>query len=480
MKKIYIYIGITFMFLSCDENLSEYNVDPKNPVAVNAAVLFTSGEYNLVNQLVNIDYNHNVDRLWANYLTQTTYIQESSYDAANRDIGGSIWDNIYTETLQELSKSKEILRAEEVVTADEIAERDNKLAMVTVLEVFAWQYLVDNFGPVPFDEALNIENVTPAYTDGSDIYFAIADSLQSAIASFDAGVPGFDAGADLLYGGDIAKWQKFANSLLLKLGMRIADVNPTTAEEWVTDAVAGGVFESNDDNASLQFIENQPYTNPIYDYFVVDNRNTDFVATQFFLDMLQALDDPRIDPYFDENIESGYVGGEYGAAGNAYAELTHVDPMLVEPTYPGTIMDYASVEFFLAEAVERDFIAGDAEEHYNKAIRASFEYWGLTMDQADAYLAQPSVDYTTVAGDWREKIGIQKYIASYNQGYEAWTEARRLDFPELLTAASNNVPNPNRMIYPVNEKLINSSNYNEASSELGGDNTSSSIFWDVD
>lgn len=478
MKKIFIFLTAAFLTFSCEDNLSDLNVDPKEPAVVSPEVLFTYGQYNLVKQLVNADYSHNVDRFWANYLTQTTYINEASYDAANRDVGGQIWDNIYTESLYELSDAKKILRAKEV-SAALAPVRDNQLAMIKVLEVFAYQYLVDNFGSVPFTEALNIDNVTPEYQDGAYIYAAITDSLQSAINTFDPSADGFSSSADILYGGDIEAWQKFANSLLLKIGMRLADVDETKASALVNAAVAGGVFESNADNAEFAFSENQPYTNPVYDFFHVDNRFSDFVASQFFLDMLDGLSDPRVDAYFDDNISSGYVGGVYGGIGNAYNNLTHIDPALSEATFPGTILDYAFVSFTLAEAVERNFISGNAGDYYEDGIRASFEAWGLSDAEANAYLAQPEVDYAQAPGTYKQKIGLQKYIALYNQGHEGWTEARRLNAPALLPAASNNKANPKRMIFPTSEVLINGTNYGTAVSNLGGDVTESPIFWDV-
>src|SRR5688500_3173942 len=164
MKKIFIFLVAGFATLSCEENLSDLNIDPKEPVVVEPEVLFTYGQFNLVKQMVNPEYNFNVDRFWANYLTQTTYIQEASYDASNRDVGGSIWDNIYTECLFELADAKRILRSREV-PASLTPVRDNKIAMIKVLEVYAYQYLVDTFGDVPFTEALDINNVAPAYDE---------------------------------------------------------------------------------------------------------------------------------------------------------------------------------------------------------------------------------------------------------------------------------------------------------------------------
>ncbi len=475
MKKLLTIIGVVSILASCSDDLEQYNVDPKNPESVDPAFLFSYGQYNLARQVGDYDYNNNVAIFWANYATQTTYIQESSYDAANRDIGGSIWDNIYTESLAEFKKAKEDLRATEVGEAERAAQ-NNKLAQIKIMEVYAYQYLVDNFGNVPFTEALDINNVTPAYDDAEFIYRAIGDSLSDAISKITVGEPAFDE-ADLIYGGDLSKWKKFAHSIQLNMGIRVSESNPDLASQWVNAAVAGGVFESNADNADFNYTGTQPYVNPVYDYFVVDSRNTDFVATENFLSLLEGMNDPRVDVYYDDNIEGGMIGGEYGAAGNAYSELTHLNPAFTEnPTQPTVLLMYSTILFDKAEAVERGFISGDAAEYYRMAIRANFEFLGLSDAQANSYIAAHPYN----ASDWETSIGIQKYISLFFNPHEAWTEARRLGIPQLATAASNNKANPKRMIYPVEEVLINTASYEEAASAMGGDTTDSPIFWDVD
>lgn len=474
MKRLLIILGVVSIFASCSSDLEQYNVDPKNPESVDPAYLFSYGQYNIAKQFGDYNYNSNVGVFWANFATQTTYIQEASYDAANRDIGGSIWDNIYTESLSELKKAKEDLRATEVGAA-ELATKNNKIAQIKIMEVFAYQYLVDNFGNVPFTEALDIDNVTPKYDDGEFIYKAIGDSLTDAISKLTIGEPSFDE-ADLIFGGDVAKWEKFAHSLQLKMGIRLSESNPTLAAQWVNSAVTSGVFESNADNVEFNYTGTQPYVNPVYSYFVVSSRNTDFVATENFLSLLEGLNDPRVNVYYDDNLEGGMIGGVYGAAGNAYSELTHLNPDFTDnPTQPTILLSYSTVLFELAEAVERGFITGDASQYYEMAIKANFEFLGLSTVEADIYIAAHPYD----SSDWVNSIGIQKYISLFFNGHEAWTEARRLGVPQLATAVSNGVANPKRMIYPVEESLINSVNYNEASSAMGGDETTSPIFWDI-
>ncbi|MEN8194190.1 MAG: SusD/RagB family nutrient-binding outer membrane lipoprotein [Bacteroidota bacterium] len=478
MKKIIIFVLLLAVgFTSC-EDITFHNEDPKSPSEVPAEYLFSYGLENLARQMADASYNQNVDRFWSNYLTQTTYIQESNYDPVDRDVAGNMFDNIYTEVLLELKNCKELVEAEEVA-ASLTSIKINKLAQLAILEAYSYQYLVDNFGNVPFSEALDIDNITPAYDDAATIYNSISSDLKSALSSIDTGSEGFPTGSDMLYSGDMSAWKKFGASILLKMGMRLSDYDSSTASALVNDATGYGVFSANDDNASFGFLGSDPYKSPVYDYFITQGRASDFVATTFFIGMLNDYNDPRLAMYFDDNLgEDIYLGGVYGAAGNTYTDLTHVSTTISDdPTYPSILMDYSAVLFYLAEAVERGFVSGDAEIYYNDAIKSSFDFWGLGTDDYDTYIVNADVAYDS--GNYVELIGTQKYIASYNQGHEAWTEAKRLDVPELQIAENTNRPNPNRMLYPNDEDLINGESYHAASQAIGGDELSTKLFWDV-
>lgn len=477
MKNILILfvIVVSLIFASCSNDIADLNIDPKAATAVEPEVLFSYATENLARQMNEIEYNYNLDRFWANYLTQTTYINECTYDPKNRDIGGSLFDNIYTEVLMELKSARELIEAVEVSDAL-LPVKNNKLAMITILEAYSYQYLVDNFGDVPFTEALDISNITPAYDDAATIYSTISSNLSAALDNMDVTEDGFETSADLLYDGDVAGWYAFGNSLLLKIGMRLADVNSTAASQLVSNAITNGVFTSNADNAAFSYLASDPYTNPCYNYIITDGRATDFIASDFFIDLLNTYNDPRIVYYFDDNV-TPYIGGPYGGIGNTYENFSHVSPTILAADYPGILMDYSAVAFYLAEAVERGFISGDAETYYIDGITASFEFWGLTAGDLSSYLAEPNVVYNPA--NYKESIGIQKYIASYNQGHEGWTEARRLDYPVLVAAASNGEANPRRLLYPNSEVLINKANYDAASAAIGGDVLETQLFWDI-
>jgi hypothetical protein len=204
----------------------------------------------------------------------------------------------------------------------------------------------------------------------------------------------------------------------------------------------------------------------------------DYVAAEDLMNKLVALNDPRKPLYFGVNNAGNYQGGVVGKV-NTYADMSKPSAQVSAATAPLVLLDYVETEFLRAEAKERGFnVAGTAEGHYNNAIRASIIFWGGTNADADAYLAQPSVAYTTATGTWKEKIGVQKWIALYNRPFVGWTELRRLDFPQLTLPVGAKSGFPNRFPYPNNEQQLNGTNYTSAAAKIGGDKVETKLFWD--
>lgn len=141
------------------------------------------------------------------------------------------------------------------------------------------------------------------------------------------------------------------------------------------------------------------------------------------------------------------------------------------------LLDYSEIEFFLAEARERGYNAGGtAQQHYNNAVNASIVYWGGTVADAASYLSQPAVAYSSA--NWKQLIGVQKWIALYNRRWDAWIEWRRLDYPQLTQAVDAQSEIPLRYPYPVNEQNVNQENYEAAAAAIGGDFVETKLWWD--
>lgn len=469
MKK-YIVILSSLFVVSCanDDKYENLNQDPNNPTQVSADALFTSATKSLFDQLESTNVNTNVFRLFAQYWTETTYIDESNYDLITRGIAGSHWSEMYRDVLYDLKDAKSL------------ANSDVKAAQISVLEVYTWQQMVDTFGDIPYTNALQgASEPTPSYDNDADIYADLLVRINAAITTLStSSATGFTS-SDVIYQGDIAKWTKFANTLKLKIAMRMADANNATAQTAAQQAVTAGVFTSNSDNAIIGYEGATPNTNPLWVDLVQSGRS-DFVAANTVVDYMNTLNDPRREYYFDDNLGAGvYVGGPYGD-NNTFSSYTHIGEVMHEPTFRGVLMDYAETEFLLAEAVERGYaVGGSAAAHYNNGITASMQDWGVASGSISSYLANPAVDYATATGTWRQKIGFQFWLAMYNRGFEGWCVYRKYDAPVFNVAAESGLPVPKRYTYPLSEQTLNVTNYNAASSAIGGDDMTTPVFWDV-
>jgi hypothetical protein len=487
MKRILLlFIPAMLLTASCSD-LDDYNIDPKSAVEVPGATLVTSAQRSLARTVTSTNVNLNPFRYYVQHWAATTYADESQYDINTRGINRSFWDAMYRDVLRDLQEAKTLITADPLLDA---TTKANQLAVIEVLEVYAWSVLVNTFGDIPYSEALDINIVQPAYDDDAVIYNDLINRLNTAIGMFDESGGSFGM-SDLIYGGNTAMWVKFANSLKLRMAMTIADVDEAKARTMVQEA-APNVFKSNldqlipdqpfefaADNAQLAFLGDTPNTNPLWEDLVQSGRQ-DYRGADTFINVLNSLDDPRLDEYF-KPIANGttYVGAVYGSV-NAAAGFSAPGALLEDPTLPGVLISYAEVEFLLAEAAARGFtVPGTAMEHYNKAVTASILEWGGTAAEAAAYLAQPAVNYATAPGDWRQKIGTQKWIALYNQPVEGWKEWRRLDAPNLVAPENAQSDIPLRFPYPIVEQNLNTTNYTAAASAIGGDVVTSKVFWDV-
>ncbi|WP_103070259.1 SusD/RagB family nutrient-binding outer membrane lipoprotein [Aquimarina sediminis] len=483
MKKILILITLVII-ASCSDNLENLNENIKDPLSVPGETLFTGAQKSLVDQMVTPNVNDNNTKLWAQYLQETTYTDESNYDQTNRSIPRRHWSALYKDVIKDLDESAKIITETEYLLPEDIDAKTNKLQIIEILQVYTYSILVETFGNIPYTEALDISNLLPVYDDGETVYKDLISRLSVAINNLDTTKGSFGV-ADNIYNGDVTLWKKFAASLKLRMGILLSDVDNTFAKTTVEEAVATGVFTSSTDNANFKYLSAAPNTNPVHTNLVLSGRQ-DFVAATTIIDMMNTLNDPRRPLYFKVVPDTGtYIGGDIGST-SSFSSHSHVSDFVEAAATPGVILDYAEVEFLLAEAAARNFaVGGTAKSHYDTAIIESIENWGGTNADATTYLAQPTVDYDTALGastattPWKEVIGNQKWIALFNRGFEAYTSIRLLDFPILATPAEAVSGFPNRYIYPIVEQTLNGANWESASTAIGGDLPETKLFWDL-
>lgn len=471
MKKILIIPVVLMVLVSCNKDTSNLNIDTKHASSAPAYALFSNGQRNLADVLATPNVNINIFQLITQQWTEVTYVDESNYDIGTRNISNNWWRAMYKNVLINLQAAKAGV-PKDVDNAD---QQKNDLAMIDIMEVYTWQVLVNTYGNIPYTEALDPNNLFPKYDDAKTVYYDLLNRLDTSIAALNPSAAGFGS-ADLIYGGDIAKWQKFANSLKLNMGMVIADSDPAKAKS-VVEAAAPNVFTSNADNAVFTYYAATPNVNPVWTNLVQSGRN-DYVPTKTIINIMNSLNDPRRPAYFT-TLDGAYVGGTVGA-GNAFTSYSHPSDKVEQPDFPYVFLSYWQVQFDLAEADARGFnVGGTAAEHYTTAIQASLDYWGVSASDAAAYLAQPSVAYATAAGDYKEKIGTQEYLSLYMDGFDAWTVQRRLDYPALVAPPTAQSAFPVRFTYPVSEQNLNSPNWSAASSAIGGDKVDTKLWWDT-
>lgn len=478
MKKISIFISIFLILfgVACTKDITRFNEDTKHAQNVPGETLFSYATKTYVDVLATSNVNRNVFRFTVGHWAATTYQDEPQYDFTTRRIPDGLWNLMYRNILANLAESKRVITNDGQITE---GEKKNKLAQVDVMMVCAYYFLTTTFGDVPYSEALDDENLFPKYDDAATIFADLIKRLQDDVAALDPANGGITSAQDIIYGGDVAAWKKFGSSLLLRLAMTIADSDAGKSKS-VFEAANDGAFTSISDNAQMSYKPEATNANPLWVDLVQSGRQ-DMVGGKPLIDELKALNDPRLPLYFRPNKDGEQVGGVIGS-NNTFTLVSKPSEQMIDPSFPQIIMGYSEVEFLRAEAVARGYsIAGTIAEHYDKAIRASIKWWGGTDAQATAYLAQPDVAYATAPGDWKHKIGLQKWIALYNQPIQGWVEMRRLDVP-----GTDIVPKPvgaksdfpERLPYSQGEQVLNPDSYKAASSAIGGDEVSTKLWFD--
>jgi hypothetical protein len=482
-KLFFLYIPVLLLATaSCTKNIQDLNDNPKAAITVPAASIFLAGQKNLSDNITTPNAGSAPFRDFAQTWTECTYITEARYILTAYDAPDNWWNALYGATGSGALSNFYNAKAAFPASAGSATEINNDLIITDIMEVYAFYMLVATYGDVPYSQADNPTIPFPKYDNQKTVFYDLLNRLDTCIADINTGAPAMGA-SDQLYGGSAVEWKKFAATLELKMAMMIADVDPTTANSTVQSAVTAGVFTSNADNALFVY-QSSPTgnTNPIWQAAINSGRH-DNCPDNLLLQQMVTWNDPRLPLYVTKAPDSTYTGGLAGN-GNAYSTLSTFSAQLLNPAFPGDLLDYPETEFLLAEAAARGFsVPGTAAQYYDSAITASIEFWGGTAAQAQTYLAQPAVAYGTApgAGNYKQVIGYQKWIHLWNRGWDAWTEIRRLGYPDINvisppTGAISQMPL--RFWYPLAEQTANPTNYAAAVSDMGGsDLVSTPLFW---
>lgn len=459
------------MFCACDNGLEELNVDPNNAVIVSPSTLLTTAEYTFFNSMAGTGVNAGWGMLMTQQWAENEYTEDSRYTQTITAFDGT-WSTMYVSILKELNSAKELVELQDV--SDNI--KTNRKNILDVMSSQVFTFLSDGFGSVPYTEAISSEFNLPSYDSQETVYLGILETLEQASNSFDTSAPSFTSG-DVVYNGNVNSWIKLTNSLMLKYAIRLSDVDLAAATQYATIA-SSNLISSNEENALFTFDSAPDRSNPLWINVNINNRD-DYAVSEYLVNTLTDLGDPRLDVYAKPASGGSIVGMPYGLSDNDATVLkpttSRPSDLVREATAPHVIMSYAEVQFLLAEAYQRGILTGDAEAAYNNAVTASMNYWGI--DDAAAisdYLTNNAYD----AANWKESIGVQKWVALYAKGFEAWNEWRRLDYPQLTAPEAAFISTiPVRMPYPLSETTSNAASL-EAVTSTPGDMTTK-VWWDV-
>src|SRR5690606_15807784 len=226
MKKIVIYLVSVMFLASCVDNLDDFNIDQKKASQVPAATLFTGALKNLTDVMTTPNVNTNNYRFYVQHWTSTQYLDEPRYNMTSRTIPQAMFQALYRDVLADLNDAKRLIQENESIVAE---VKNNQLAQVEIMEVYTWSILLNTFGNVPYSQALDPDVSLPAYDDAQTVYNDILGRLDAALDLIQPTANGL-GNADVIYSSDMTKWVKFGNSLKVKLGMVIADVDTDKAK----------------------------------------------------------------------------------------------------------------------------------------------------------------------------------------------------------------------------------------------------------
>ena len=447
------------MTSSCDD-WNELNVNPNQPTEVPTSNIFGSGLVVVTRQFFGERLGLYYAGTWAG---QTAAIGLGDYEF-RVDINNSQWDDLYRGMAYFVDAQR---RATE-------EENDNLAAVALIMKAYTAQQVSDMWGDIPYSQAFSLdENIAnPVFDAQEDVYNQILTELSTAHDMLQDGSGVIGVG-DFMYGGDIAKWKKFANSIRLRVAMRMSLAAPDEAGAVLSQILSNPstypVIETNADNAYFRWPGVVPDVEPWAQRLGSPTNKTDQYRTNYeMITILKDYSDPRLSIYADENQNGFYNGYKMGPGQtsdpmNTGPNVSHVgDRFGYNPSGFSPFMRAAQVWFIKAEAFERGLASGNAREAYETGVTLSMEENGVAPADIATYMAQAEVAWDQGTTSNLEKIRLQNWIGLFKQSIEAWAEVRRTDVPVITNVAEDYAINnhnrpPFRMAYPANESAHNTS-----------------------
>jgi hypothetical protein len=497
------------IFTGCTKDFEERNTDPTKLTSLTSEDvkgLFRSAQYAGLNNGSgsNIDYQQAQNLfadMYAQYFAGTQTAFASDRHAIVQQWINFQWTSTYVSAMPPLVNIIKETKTDETKALNAIAR---------IWKVFVLHRATDYYGPIPYSE-IGIDATSVKYDSQKDIYYDFFKELTEASDDLRNNIARPSYGSqDMIYAGDNAKWLKFANTLRLRLALRISNVDPAKAKTEAEAAVTGGVMTDVSDDAYLKVTAQQPNA-----LGRIATWN-EFRMSSTMESVLTGYEDPRLSSYFQpaENdgkyrgVRNGMIPSEQTLPENGYKNASNVSERFTTSamnTEPMTVIRSGEAFFLRAEgAVNGWNMGGTAQSLYEKGIEMSLKTNGIsnstvitnyinstkTPSAPGGYFNTPAltdipVKFSTDVAKQREQIGTQKWLALFPDGHEAWAEVRRSGYPKRYNVIHSDNPDVpvgkfvRRIPFSEYDKNRNAKGVADAVSLLGGpDNAATPLWWD--
>lgn len=475
-KNILWGAGIVSLFTvaSCDKikDFKDTNTNPNQTTTPIPSALLTNVESNMG---ANLGFDaggiNTGSGLYAQYFSETQYTEVSRYNKPNYN-----YDAYYAGPIEDLQNI--IAYNADPNTAGAAAafgSNNNQIAIARILKAHFIKFLTDAVGDLPYFDALkgNTGVISAKYDGQQAIYTDLIKELKEAVEQFDNGLT---VQGDIMFGGDVAKWKKYANSLRLLIALNMRKADAGTGQTEFNDALnnSAGIIQDNADNVTIVY-PGGVFPQPIYNYYVLTQR-LDFGVSETMTDQLSSTNDPRITVYASST--KGFPYGltrddavAFAGANSDWARILAGDNTPTNSSW--TLISAANIDLARAEAAQLGWTSENAATLFANGIQASFDQWG----QGSA------TDYITALGaPDATKIATQEWLAFFPNGLEGWDVYRRTGVPALTPAPGTANGIPRRTTYGTNDYSYNASNVTSAAANytVSGqpDSQWGRIWWD--
>jgi len=514
-----LIVVVCFGTSSCKKQLAEMNVNPNRPEIVDPEYLLNTSILNSMN-FFGGDLRRRALSHYSNYVSVGGGQYERYWQIAASTT--DYWRIPYVNCLQPLHQIQ--------VNFGEKPGYNNRVAIAKILECYIYSNMVAIWGSIPRSGALSGEHDIP-YDKEEDIYYSLIDDLKAAAAAINLSGDTYKTTSDAIYAGSLLKWKKFANTLRLRLALRISNANPVKAKEVTADVLAdeaNTILSLGETARSFWGTTSQTWSF-FYNYNVfnaVSNATSLNVVSESLIQHMLPYNDPRLKVYAKPATQGPNVGKYWGQpkttslpkgvsmpnnphANTAQRDYSQVGDYFAKPDAEYVFLSYEEACFLKSEAALKGWGGSKtAEQYYVEGITASMTKYSLPQADINTYLATPGVKWNTTVDtigrgpqftdylgittsaistpDPFRQIVMQQWLALFYNAFDAWTLIRRtqvLEFPPHFNPDGQEGGTigyayiPQRLLYPDIEYNVNNQELQKGLSYLNGPDAMKTKLW---